>query len=93
MGERRTNPLPFPRATIVRKLIELTKVELWRAQGRTIYVNPDHIATIGSVLGDLDSRAIVTLSIRWALAPHVIYVIQSLREVLEKIDTADPGHE
>jgi len=77
----------------VRKLIELTKVELLKAQGRTIYVNPDHIVTIGSVLGDLDSRAIVTLSMRWALAPHYFVVKESLREVLEKIDAADPGHE
>ena len=77
----------------MRKLIELTKVVLWNTQGRTIYVNPDHIVTIGSVLGDLDSRAVVTLSIGLALAPHVIYVKQSLREVLEKIDAADPGHE
>jgi hypothetical protein len=92
MRERRTNPLPLPRATIVRKLIELTKADLWKAQGKTIYVNPDHIVTIGSVLGDLDSPAIVTLSIRRALAPHEIIVKQSLREVLEKIDAADQGH-
>ena len=77
----------------MRKLIELTKVTPWKAQGRTICVNPDHIVTIGSVLGDLDSRASVTLSIQSVLAPHVIYVKQSLREVLEKIDAADPGHE
>ena len=75
------------------KLIELTKVALWRAQGTTIYVNPDHIVTIRSMLGDLDSRAIVTLSIRGGLAPQEIWVKQSLREVLEKIDAADPGHE
>jgi hypothetical protein len=93
MGERRTNPLPFPRATIVRKLIELTKVGLWRAQGNIIYVNPDHIVKIGSVLGDLDSRAIVTLSTGSVFAPHLIYVMQSVREVLEKFDAADPGHE
>ena len=77
----------------MRKLIELTKVALWRAQGTTIYVNPDHIGTIRSILGDLDSRAIVTLSIQGAFAPHEIWVKQSLREVLEKIDAADPGHE
>jgi hypothetical protein len=93
MGERRTNPLPFPRAPIVRKLIELTKVGLWRAQGSIIYVNPDYIVTIGSVLGDLESRAIVSLSTGGAFAPHLIYVKQSMREVLEKIDAADPGHE
>jgi hypothetical protein len=77
----------------VRKLIELTKVGLWRAPGTTIYVNPDHIVTIGSVLGDLDSRAIVSLSTGSAFAPHLIYAKQSVREVLEKIDAADPGHE
>ena len=75
------------------KLIELTKVALWRARGTTIYVNPDHIVTIRSILGDLDSRAIVTLSIQRAFASYEIYVMQSLREVLEKIDAADPGHE
>jgi hypothetical protein len=69
MTARRTNALPFPRATIVRKLIELTKVELSKTQGRTIYVNSDHIVTIGSVLGDLASGAVVTLPMRWALAP------------------------
>jgi uncharacterized protein YlzI (FlbEa/FlbD family) len=76
---------------IVRKLIELTKVEMFLAQGRNIYVNPDHIVMIGSVQGDLDSRAIVTLSIRWAYSPQQIVVKQSVREVLEKIDAADPG--
>jgi uncharacterized protein YlzI (FlbEa/FlbD family) len=76
----------------VAKLIELTKIELLKTQGRTIYVNPDHIVTIGSVLGDLDSGAVVTLPMRWALAPHQIVVKQSLREVLEKIDTMDKAH-
>ena len=75
----------------MRKLIELTKVELFNG-GRTIYVNPDHIVTIASVLGDLDSRAVVTLSFRSAFATGEIMVKQSVREVLEKIDAADPGH-
>jgi hypothetical protein len=93
MTERRTNAPPIPRATFVRKLIELTKVELLKAQGRIIYLNPDYIVTIGSVLGDLDSGAVVTLPMRWALAPHQIVVKQSLRAVLEKIDAIDKAHE
>ena len=78
----------------MRKLIELTKVGLFLARREHHLRQPDYIMMIGSVLGDLDSqRRSSPCPIGGALLPHLIYVKQSMREVLEKIDAADPGHE
>jgi hypothetical protein len=85
-GERRTHPLPFPRATLVEKPIELTN-----GRGKPLYVNPDHIVTIGSEMGDLDRPAIVTLSIQSVFGSEGVMVRQSVREVLEKIGPATGG--